>query len=64
MTVYVMIQSICDILLGVAKGLKALHQNNIVHGAVNPTNVFVKEDGTGILAEFDFTKSLVRKLIV
>ena len=41
------------------KGLDALHQNNIVHGAVNPNNVFIKPDGSGILAEFDFTKSLV-----
>ena len=53
-------QAIQSVLLGVVKGLDALHQNNLVHGAIHPANVFIRpDDGKGILAEYDFTKSLV-----
>jgi len=46
---------------GVAQGLQTLHGANIVHGSVNGNNVFVVDRKQGIVGDFDFTKSEVKK---
>ena len=53
------LQTIICILAGVLEALCALHQVGIIHGAVHPNNIFVDDDGKGILADYDFTKSTV-----
>ncbi|XP_064621726.1 serine/threonine-protein kinase 31-like isoform X2 [Lineus longissimus] len=45
-------------LLGILNGLAALHQANIIHGAIKTENILLDNEGNGILAEFDFTKSV------
>jgi len=49
-------QATYGILIGVLSGLDALHQANLVHGAVHPDNVLINASGRGVLAEYDFTK--------
>lgn len=44
---------------GVTCGLSLLHQQGFVHGEVNPQNVGVKADGSGVLLCPDFSRSLV-----
>lgn len=46
---------------GVAKGLQTLHGANIVHGSLNGNNVFAVDRTQGIVGDFDFTKSEVKK---
>ncbi|XP_065922149.1 serine/threonine-protein kinase 31 isoform X2 [Magallana gigas] len=43
---------------GVTCGLSLLHQQGFVHGEVNPQNVGVKADGSGVLLCPDFSRSL------
>ena len=43
----------------ILKGLCALHSANIIHGAVHPNNVFIDTNGRALLAEYDFSKSVV-----
>ena len=46
--------------MGVLKGLRALHDMRLVHGVLHPNNVFLDDNNSACLAEFDFTKTLVR----
>ena len=46
---------------GVLRAMRALHDVNLVHGAIHPNNVFVNSSGQSILADYDFSKSLVSK---
>ncbi|MED6134777.1 hypothetical protein PIB30_117436 [Stylosanthes scabra] len=41
---------------GVAKGLKYLHENNIIHGRIKPSNILLDHDFNPKLAEFVFGK--------
>jgi serine/threonine protein kinase len=47
-------------LLGVLNGLAVLHQAHIIHGVIKTENILLDSEGNGILAEYDFTKSVVR----
>ena len=47
-------------LVGILKGLRALHDMRLVHGVLHPNNVFLDDNNSACLAEFDFTKTLVR----
>jgi serine/threonine protein kinase len=53
------LQAVYELLWGILQGINKLHMNNIIHGAVNPGNIFVTNKGSSILAEFDFSKSPV-----
>lgn len=46
---------------GVAQGLQTLHGANIVHGSLHGNNVFAVNRKQGIVGDFDFTKSEVKK---
>ena len=46
---------------GVAQGLQTLHGANIVHGSLHENNVFAVNRKRGVLGDFDFTKSEVKK---
>ena len=52
-------QEIYTVLKDVATALKALHAANLVHGAVHPWNVLLTGNKGAVLAEYDFTKTLV-----
>ena len=47
------------VLNGVLHGLHALHEARLVHAALHPNNIFISKDGSGVLADFDFSRSLV-----
>ncbi|ELT94759.1 hypothetical protein CAPTEDRAFT_205311 [Capitella teleta] len=53
--------AVYELLWGVLQGLHALHSNGIVHGALNPANIIVMENGSSLLADFDFSKSLKQR---
>jgi mitogen-activated protein kinase kinase len=40
------------ILLSIARGIEFLHQKNIVHGDIKPTNILVTSSGMGKLSDF------------
>jgi serine/threonine protein kinase len=44
-----------SLFLDVAKGLKHLHQQNIVHGGLKGTNILVGDDNTAKIADFGFS---------
>ena len=46
---------IVSIMFGVAKGLQYMHQNNIVHGDVKPSNILIMSDYTPIVSDFTLT---------
>lgn len=46
---------------GVARGLHTLHRAGIVHGSLHENNVFAVNREQGIVGDFDFTKSVVKK---
>lgn len=46
---------------GVAQGLQTLHGANLVHGSLHGNNVFAVNRKQGIVGDFDFTKSEVKK---
>ena len=56
---YVSAQKLHSILSGILHGLNTLHDSGLIHGAVHPNNIFVSPDNVGVLAEFDFSKTLV-----
>ena len=39
---------VCDI----AKALVSIHNSNIIHGAVKPTNIYISEKNNAMLGEF------------
>ena len=41
--------------------MHAIHEAKLVHGHIHPENVYVDENGKGVLAEYDFSKSLVSR---
>lgn len=49
---------------GVVNGLNVLHQQGFVHGEVNPQNIGVKADGSGVLLCPDFSRSLVSRFVL
>lgn len=46
---------------GVAQGLQTLHEANIIHGSLHGNNIFAVNREQGIVGDFDFTKSEVKK---
>ncbi|KFP56799.1 Serine/threonine-protein kinase 31, partial [Cariama cristata] len=49
------------VMKGVAQGLQTLHGANIVHGSLHGNNVFALNRKQGVVGDFDFTKSEVKK---
>uniref|UniRef100_A0A8B9PCB0 Serine/threonine kinase 31 n=1 Tax=Apteryx owenii TaxID=8824 RepID=A0A8B9PCB0_APTOW len=49
------------VMKGVAQGLHTLHGASIVHGSLHGNNVFAVNRKQGIVGDFDFTKSEVKK---
>ncbi|KAL5077817.1 hypothetical protein RYX36_016801 [Vicia faba] len=41
---------------GVSRGLKYLHENNIIHGRVKPSNILLNHDYKSLLGDFVFPK--------
>lgn len=46
---------------GVACGLHTLHRADIVHGSLHENNVFAVNREQGLVGDFDFTRSEVKK---
>ncbi|CAH1793847.1 unnamed protein product [Owenia fusiformis] len=46
-----------QILLGVLRGIAALHDVGMVHGQIHPHNVYITDSVIGVLSEYDLTKS-------
>ncbi|PNY09625.1 putative serine-threonine protein plant-type, partial [Trifolium pratense] len=44
------------IAIGVSRGLKYLHENNIIHGRVKPSNILLNHDYKPLLGDFVFRK--------
>ncbi|XP_050877326.1 uncharacterized protein LOC127081084 [Lathyrus oleraceus] len=44
------------IAIGVSRGLKYLHENNIIHGRVKPSNILLNHDYKPLLGDFVFPK--------
>ncbi|CAJ1965442.1 unnamed protein product, partial [Sphenostylis stenocarpa] len=42
--------------IGVARGLKYLHENNIVHGGIKPSNILLNHDFNPLVGDFVFGK--------
>ncbi|KZS88307.1 kinase-like protein [Sistotremastrum niveocremeum HHB9708] len=38
-------------------GLSFLHQNSVIHGDLKPSNIFISDDGTAMLADFGLSRS-------
>jgi serine/threonine protein kinase len=49
---------LCDI----AKGLSTLHNNNIVHGSVKPSSIYIQGDNTAMLGELGRTEAETARL--
>ena len=49
------IARVIALMTGVARGLHAVHQNHIVHGAINPSNILVMNDDSVMLVDFGTT---------
>ncbi|KAF5350009.1 hypothetical protein D9756_009115 [Leucocoprinus leucothites] len=47
-----------SIITGTAEGLKYLHQNEVVHGDLKPSNVLIHDDGHPLLCDFGRSKIL------
>ncbi|KAJ3575324.1 hypothetical protein NP233_g1178 [Leucocoprinus birnbaumii] len=47
-----------DIIMGVCKGLKYLHEKKVIHGDLKPSNVLVHDDGRALLCDFGRSKIL------
>ncbi|KXN83008.1 Serine/threonine-protein kinase CTR1 [Leucoagaricus sp. SymC.cos] len=45
-------------LRGAAKGLEYLHQNNVIHGDLKPSNILVHDDGRPLLCDFGRSRIL------
>lgn len=50
---YEIVKSICDIL----DGLQELHQNNMIHGDVRPSNILITPEGEGKLIDLGLARS-------
>ncbi|KAL2322293.1 hypothetical protein Fmac_026672 [Flemingia macrophylla] len=44
------------IAIGVARGLKYLHENNIIHGRIKPSNIFLNHDFKPLVGDFALGK--------
>ena len=51
-------------LVGVLRGLRALHEMRLIHGVLHPNNVFLDDNNNTCIADFDFTKTLVRSSFI
>ena len=47
---------ITDIMLQICRGLAVLHQNNIVHRDITPTNIMIDDYGTVKIIDFDISR--------
>lgn len=46
----------CEITLQIANGLRQIHENGLVHGAIRPANVLLTEDGTFKILELGISE--------
>lgn len=44
------------LVLGIAEGLKYLHQRDVVHGNLSPANIFIRDSGDAAIAHFGRAK--------
>ncbi|KZS88730.1 kinase-like protein [Sistotremastrum niveocremeum HHB9708] len=49
---------VSSLLIEVCEGLEYLHAQNIVHGDLKPSNVFISDDGHAVLADFGNSRSV------
>jgi len=41
---------------GIVDGIQFLHQNDIIHSDLKPTNIIIRTDGTPVIIDFDYSK--------
>uniref|UniRef100_W5N0Z9 Serine/threonine kinase 31 n=1 Tax=Lepisosteus oculatus TaxID=7918 RepID=W5N0Z9_LEPOC len=51
------------VMQGVAAGLQTLHNFNITHGSLHPSNVFVLSREQGVVGDFDFTQAAEQRCL-
>ncbi|KAG8913341.1 hypothetical protein FRC00_002577 [Tulasnella sp. 408] len=44
-------------ILEIAKGLDYLHNQNIMHGSLKPSNILINDDGRAVLSDFSLAKA-------
>ncbi|XP_073224336.1 uncharacterized protein [Cicer arietinum] len=49
------------VVIGLSRGLKYLHDNNIIHGNIKPSNILLTHDFNPLLGDFDLGKNLEPK---
>ncbi|MDD6489142.1 MAG: serine/threonine-protein kinase [Clostridia bacterium] len=47
-----------NIILQICRGLQILHQNNIIHRDLTPSNIMISDDGTVKIIDFDISRSV------
>jgi serine/threonine-protein kinase len=52
-----------DLCLQVAKGLRALHEHNLIHRDLKPANILLDERGSAFVADFGLAKDLDASLL-
>ncbi|KAG9013988.1 hypothetical protein FRB90_005643 [Tulasnella sp. 427] len=45
-----------DLINGIALGLRYLHNQDIIHGSLKPSNILVQDDGRAVLSDFSLAK--------
>ncbi|KAG8987223.1 hypothetical protein FRB90_003529 [Tulasnella sp. 427] len=45
-----------DLINGIAQGLRYLHNQDIIHGSLKPSNILVQDDGRAVLSDFSLAK--------
>ena len=50
---------LCGLLLPVLDGLEAIHQAGMVHGALKPSNIYIRTDGSPLLLDFGCARQTI-----
>lgn len=51
-------QQICELFIGICRGLAAAHKAKLVHRDIKPDNILINEEGKAIVTDFGIVKTL------